>query len=400
MTLRLVQRTAIYSAAVSFSVCAALVLAAAFAFEWQEETILNGALRAGVEEMRANRDGTFEARKAIHDGVVAALSRNGNLTTVPESLRELTPGSHEIVDGPFAEYRVLIQQFGADRYYYGVSMAEAEAREQHYAKLSLSLLVLAGLICGLMGWLFAQTLVRPMRLLADEINRLEDRDLSVTIALKTQDEIDEIASAVNRYRDRLRAAAENQTRFLADVSHALRTPAAVIQSGLEVLEQRAVEIPGSRELERFQTVLARTHEHAVQLSLKVDALMLSAQGSNEDNVELNVVEQIELALRFARIRDITPVSIDVPPTLVFPLRGAVFRWLIVQCVNAAAACELIEIRWQDRAQIDFWAVDPKAGATGNVFGELNSLCQIVAEREGWRLMGIEANRLRLVLAQA
>lgn len=399
MRLRLVQRTAIYSACLSFSVCAVIVAAAAIAFEWQEETILKSALRAGIDEMRQQVEAGHSVESFISASVIATLSKDGDLSTVPESLRALTLGSHEILEGPFRQYEVRVQQIGDYRYFYGVSMVEAERREHQYALFGLFLLLLAALISGLWGWLFAGTLVRPMRVLVDEIHALEDRDLSVSIGMKAQDEIDEIATAVNRYRDRLRAAAEHQTQFLADVSHALRTPAAIIQSGLEVLEQRAAELPKVQELTRFESVLKRTSEHAMQLSLKVDALMLSAQGASETSAHHNVLEQIELALRYAGLRQAKAVTIDVPPGLNLPLREAVFRWLVVQCVQSMANCDLIDIRWIDGTGLCFSANQPSDSVQSALLNDLNAICQMVAKREGWSLLCVEPRQLMLVLQE-
>lgn len=215
MRLRLVQRTAIYSACLSFFVCAVIVLSAAIAFEWQEETILNSALQAGIDEMRQQREAGQAVETVTGASVVAALAKAGDLSAVPESLRALTLGTHEVRQGPFTDYEVRVQQIGDYRYFYGVSMVEAERREHQFALFGLSSLLLAALISGVLGWLFARTLVRPMRVLADEIHALEDRDLTVSIGLKAHDEIDEIdeiATAVNRYRDRLRAAAEQDRK--------------------------------------------------------------------------------------------------------------------------------------------------------------------------------------------
>lgn len=397
MRLRLVQRTAIYSACLSFFVCAVIVLAAAIAFEWQEQTILNTALRAGIDEMRQQVAAGNPVQTFVGARVVAALAKNGDLSAVPESLRALPLGSHEVLRGPFTEYEVRVQQIGDYRYFYGVSMVEAERREHQYTMFGLFLLMLAALISGLLGWLFARTLVQPMRMLVDEIHALEDRDPKISIGVKAHDEIDEIATAVNRYRDRLRAAAEQQTQFLADVSHALRTPAAIIQSGLDVLQQRAAELPKLPDPARFDTVLKRTSEHATQMSLKIDALMLSAQGASQANVEHNLLEQIEAALRYAGLRQAKAVAIDVPSALKLPLREAVFRWLIVQCVQSMADSELIDIRWVEGSGLQFSAFQPSGSAQSSLLNDLNALCRMVAEREGWHLVRPQPDQLQLVM---
>jgi signal transduction histidine kinase len=86
-----------------------------------------------------------------------------------------------------------------------------------------------------------------------------------------RDEVGELATACDRYLDRLRGFIERERAFTADVSHELRTPLAVIKGAAEVLE-------GDDGLsERARDRICRIDRAAAEMSDITSALLLLAR---------------------------------------------------------------------------------------------------------------------------
>ena len=162
-----------------------------------------------------------------------------------------------------------------------------------YGALAGSLALAAALAAGLGWWV-----LRPLRRISQRARgmgatpgaeRLPEPD--------TGDEVQELARALNRMLDRLQAGAELQDNFLAAAAHELRTPLAVLQTGLAVTRQ-APELPASlrpaldgqaQELER----LGRLVEDFLLVSrLRTDALPLTRRPVALDGLVLAAADQL------------------------------------------------------------------------------------------------------------
>ena len=108
------------------------------------------------------------------------------------------------------------------------------AGARQYALIALGSLVLVGLV----GWLVAGQLLRPLRLLREAAERISHTDLSLRIPVSGRDDVTELTRTVNAMLDRLDAAFAAQQRFLDDAGHELRTPVTVVRGHLEVLDVR------------------------------------------------------------------------------------------------------------------------------------------------------------------
>ncbi|HEY6497966.1 MAG TPA: HAMP domain-containing sensor histidine kinase [Streptosporangiaceae bacterium] len=121
-------------------------------------------------------------------------------------------------------------------------VAIATARDQQvilagarqYALVALGSLLLVGLV----GWLVAGQLLRPLRLLRTAAERISHTDLSLRIPVSGRDDVTELTRTVNAMLDRLDSAFAAQQRFLDDAGHELRTPVTVVRGHLEVLDVR------------------------------------------------------------------------------------------------------------------------------------------------------------------
>jgi signal transduction histidine kinase len=101
--------------------------------------------------------------------------------------------------------------------------------------------VLPWILLGLAG-IALMTVLRGLRILArplgdliDAAERVEGGDLSPRVAERGPREMRSLARAFNAMLERLRRTEDQRRRLLADVTHELRTPVAVIQGNLEAI---------------------------------------------------------------------------------------------------------------------------------------------------------------------
>lgn len=128
-----------------------------------------------------------------------------------------------------------------------------------YARVALGALVLVGLV----AWLVAGRLLRPIRLLRDAaIGSSSAADLVERIPVTGHDDVSNLAEAINDMFDRLQQSSLSQQRLLDDVGHELKTPITIIRGQLEVLDaSRQTEVEATRalaieELDRMGSLLA------------------------------------------------------------------------------------------------------------------------------------------------
>jgi two-component system OmpR family sensor kinase len=129
---------------------------------------------------------------------------------------------------------------------------------QTYIRVALLALILLGLV----AWLAAGRLLRPIRLLRDAAAGSSETDLTQRIPVTGRDDVSELAGAINSMFDRLQDSARSQRRLLNDVGHELKTPITIIRGHLELLDSANVgEVEATRslaidELDRMSTLVS------------------------------------------------------------------------------------------------------------------------------------------------
>ncbi|QEE60876.1 HAMP domain-containing histidine kinase [Salinibacterium sp. dk2585] len=117
------------------------------------------------------------------------------------------------------------------------------------------------LLVGLVGWVVAGRLLRPIRSLRETANSITDTDLSRRITVVGRDDVSDLARTVNGMLERLEAGFLSQRRLLDDVGHELKTPLTIMRGHLELLDpEHPEDIAATRaiaidELDRLTTLV-------------------------------------------------------------------------------------------------------------------------------------------------
>jgi signal transduction histidine kinase len=119
-------------------------------------------------------------------------------------------------------------------------------------------------IALVLGILLARTLTRPIRELTVATRTLAKGDLGGQVAVRTQDEMGELATSFNQMSADLAQASQLRRQMTADIAHELRTPLSLILGYTESLSDG--KLPAAQET--FDIM----HDEAQHLSRLIDDL--------------------------------------------------------------------------------------------------------------------------------
>jgi two-component system, OmpR family, sensor kinase len=138
------------------------------------------------------------------------------------------------------------------------------------------------IVAGIGAYWLARAALAPVERLRREAAALSEEDTGATLRVPgTHDEIAALAGTMNDLLLRLRSALARQRAFVADASHELRTPFAVLQGELELAGR-----PG-RSREELSEAVASAADEASRLTRITDDLLLLARG-DEDKLSLRL----------------------------------------------------------------------------------------------------------------
>ncbi len=203
-----------------------------------------------------------------------AVDRGGSASMVPEVLRGLGPGLHELESHGLV---VLVDDRPEGRLY--VTYPSDRAADLTLAMIAAPVL-LAILALALSGWLtyrVARRLVAPMGWLANEVRNWDPRNPDVRglapdrLPPDADEETRELAGALHAMAERVRAFVARERDFTRDASHELRTPLTVIRVASDLLL-------GDPDMPtRSQRSLSRIQRAGRDMEAVIDAFLILAR---------------------------------------------------------------------------------------------------------------------------
>jgi heavy metal sensor kinase len=128
------------------------------------------------------------------------------------------------------------------------------------------LIPLAIILASAGGYFLARKSLAPVADMSARADRIGESTIHDRLRIQNPaDELGRLAATFNRLLDRLDLAFERQRRFIADASHELRTPIAILQGESEVALSKEIRSP-----QEYRESLAILHHEARRLSRVVD----------------------------------------------------------------------------------------------------------------------------------
>ena len=204
-------------------------------------------------------------RRPLLSAAELRRARHGGLTLT----RALDESSERLLAAPFPDHPGWVTVAG-------VSLASSRSTLRQVTDGLLIGGAAFVIIGGIGAYWLARAALAPVERLRQEVAALSERDAETTVRVPgTHDEIAALAGTMNDLLLRLRGALARQRAFVADASHELRTPFAVLHGELELAGR-----PG-RSREELSTAVASAAEEASRLTRITDDLLLLAKGDEE-----------------------------------------------------------------------------------------------------------------------
>ncbi len=354
MTIRL--RLTIYWAAVLAAILLVAAIAAVQLFERQQWSALDAAL---LEEAKTTADQIERSGAAGAPGILQRLSLEtdigpgrrvrivtahgeagnyGDIHTLPPPFDPALPTHPAIVGNHAFRFAVVPMMYNGELAYLQ-SGVQAGLVEESVTSLRNSLLLMLPivlLLCVGGGYLLAGRALRPIESLTSELDAIGPASLSSRLTVPpVADEVARLTAEINSLLDRLERASATERRFASDAAHELRTPLAVLRTGLEVALAR------DRSAQENRAALGAAHREALSLCRIADELLMLSRLNGEvmvDRQKLNLRALLSEIMAtvgpLAQARD-TKLSVNAPEDVFVNGNAGHLRRLIINLLDNA-----------------------------------------------------------------
>jgi signal transduction histidine kinase len=222
---------------------------------------------------------------ALRGDVVAD---GGSAAALPSTLRNLRPGRQQLQD-----LLVLVEERQGLRLYLTFSQSRIDELSWQLVLVPMLLALLAVAASSWFTYRMARQLVAPLQWLAREVGRWDPVEIDTTALAPDRlpphagIETQQLAGALQRMGERIRAFVRRERDFTREASHELRTPLTVIRVASDLMHEDP-ELP-----QRAQRSLARIQRAGRDMEAVIESfLILAREGGIEPQREYFAVRDV------------------------------------------------------------------------------------------------------------
>ncbi len=199
------------------------------------ESTLQSEVNNFVQQVRNNPKGA-----ATFSMLSAKIWSTRNAYKMPLALQSLETGVYDIEEidsnGQLHRYKYAIQRDADLVSFVRYDVTSASLSEQRLILLVIGAIAVFSLLAWLIGIWASSRVISPVLTLASRLRHMVGKENAQRLApLFPDDEVGQLASALDDYAIRMTQIVRRDREFNADVSHELRTPLAVIRGATELL---------------------------------------------------------------------------------------------------------------------------------------------------------------------
>ena len=237
-----------------------------------EDQLVTASLQDEVDNLNAQV--RADPTQIPHFNIVKAWTwSDRTIYKAPLNWQQLATGVHDITeadaDGKTKRYKLAVRREGGVISFLRYDVSRDELGKQQLLISVIGAVFLFGLLSLVLGLWLSRKVLKPVSELANRLRDFRKAGKAEPLAPHfADDEVGELAHALDEYSARLTAMVERDREFNSDVSHELRTPLAVISSTTELLQ-------GSPDLtEKLSERLKRIERASRQATELIEALLL------------------------------------------------------------------------------------------------------------------------------
>ncbi len=251
-----------------------------------EDELIGSTLKQELDDylVQLHRDPTLV--EPFHTRIQGFITRPGDPNhSVVAQIRNLETGVHE-VETPEGYFKAAVRK---DDDLWGFLIYDITENQRLTDRLVWSL-VAAVLVFSLLslalGLWSSRRVMKPVSDLAERLSQLREETPSPGLAKWfPDDEVGQLAAALDSYAERVHHLVERDREFNADVSHELRTPLAVISGATELLLAQK-DLPEKTKTRVLR--IARAARQSTDITTALLHLVRAEQGINQDSEAHNV----------------------------------------------------------------------------------------------------------------
>lgn len=238
-----------------------------------ENQLLSDALNRNIDAYASAFERDPTNATFAFEGVQGWVYANERLANAPADWRGLRDGIHELhgveENGQAFAYKLAVRRTPTHAFFLAYDLTQTLQGQGQQNRLLVAAVVLFTALALVLGWWSASRVMAPVSDLAQRLRRSgTSSDPELLAPSFAEDEVGELARALDDYAGRLTEVVQRDREFNADVSHELRTPLAVIRGAVELmLAKPDVD-------ERTRTRLLRIQRAEQQCTDLISALLL------------------------------------------------------------------------------------------------------------------------------